>query len=125
MPGRIVQLAVFAIALIVGLDQVGIDVTLLIGLTLVCAAAILTAIAVAFATGARTHISNLIGVRTAHAHLSAGMTIKVNGIQGEIVELTATLIALETDAGRVLLPGRLIDEGVITVMSRGRARTGQ
>ena len=115
--GRISQAVVVSIALIVGLDQVGIDVTLLIGLALVITAGILTAVAVAFASGARNHISNLIGVRTARASLGVGMTIRVGEFEGEIVELTPTLIALETDEGRILVPGRLADEAVITVMS--------
>lgn len=120
--GRITQAAVFSIALIIGLDQAGIDVALLIGLMVVITAGILTALAVAFASGARTHISNLIGVRAAHANLSTGMTIQVGEIQGEIIELTPTLIALDTDDGRVLVPGRLVDESVITIMTP--ARTG-
>lgn len=118
--GRIAQTAVFSIALIIGLDQAGIDVALLIGLMVVITAGILTALAVAFASSARTHISNLIGVRAAYANLSAGMTIQVGDIQGEIIEFTPTLIALDTDDGRVLLPGRLVDESVITVMTPAR-----
>ena len=114
---RSAQTSVIAIALIIGLDQVGIDVALLIGLTVVTTAGILTAMAVAFASGARTHISNLIGVRTAHACLSLGMTIQVGDVTGEIVEFTPTLITLDTDNGRVLLPGKLTDETVITIMA--------
>lgn len=117
MAGRVAQAAVVAIALIIGLDQIGIDVALLIGLVVVTTAGILTAMSVAFATGARTHISNLIGVRTAHASLSPGMTIQVGDITGEIVEFTSTLIALETKDGRVLVPGRLTDEAVITIVT--------
>jgi predicted permease len=115
--GRIAQAVVVSIAFIIGLDQVGIDVALLIGLTVVAAAGILTAVAVAFALAARTHISNLIGVRAAHDNLRPGMTIQVGDIQGDVVELTSTLIALDTDKGRVLVPGKLVDEAVITVMS--------
>ncbi len=115
--GRIAQAVVFSVALIIGLDQVGIDVALLIGLAVVITAGILAAVAVAFASGARAHVSNLIGIRTAQANLSAGMTIQVGETQGEIVEFTSTLIALDTDKGRVLVPGRLADEAVITVMS--------
>ena len=113
--GRIVQAAVLSCALIVGLDQIGIEVTLLIGLAIVAVAGILTAVAVSFALSARTHISNLIGARNAHAHLCVGMTVQVGEYHGEIVELTPTLIALDTNEGRVLLPGKLIDESVILV----------
>ena len=123
--GRLAQVAVVSIGLIIGLDQVGIDVALLIGLAVVITAGILTALAVAFASGARTYISNFIGIRSAHANLSAGMTIQVGDIQGEVVEFTPTLIALETEKGRVLVPGRLFDEAVITVISPVNSEEGR
>jgi hypothetical protein len=122
---RIAQGVIVLIAFIVGLDQVGIDVALLIALTVAAAAAILIGLVVAFTTGARSHISNLVGARTARANLSAGMTIRVGDIEGEIVELNATLVALDTDIGRVLVPGKMLDESVITVLNPDNAEEGQ
>jgi len=115
--GRIAQGFVISTALIVGLDQVGIDVALLVALAVVCVAAALTGLAVAFALGARSHVSNLIGVRAASRHMSAGVRIRIQDIEGEILEITPTQIALNTDQGKTLVPGKFIDDHVVTIVS--------
>jgi hypothetical protein len=115
--GRVAQGFVVSTALIVGLDQIGIDVALLIALWVACVAALLIGLAVAFALGARSHVSNLIGVRAARRHISAGVRIRINEIEGEILEITPTQIALDTDQGKTLVPGRFIDEHLITIMA--------
>lgn len=114
---RIAQGLVVSTALIVGLDQIGIDVALLVALSVVSVAALLTGLAVAFALGARSHVSNLVGVRSARQHLSPGVRIRVDDIEGEILEITPTQIALTTNQGKVLLPGRIADEKTITIVA--------
>ncbi len=114
--GRVAQGFVIATALIVGLDQIGIDVALLVALAVVCVAALLSGLAAAFALGARAHVSNLIGVRAARRDLSAGLRIRIGEIEGEILEITPTQIALSTHEGKTLVPGRFVDEHLITIM---------
>lgn len=114
---RIAQGLVVSTALIVGLDQIGIDVALLVALSVVSVAALFTGLAVAFALGARSHVSNLVGVRSARQHLSPGVRIRVDDIEGEILEITSTQIALTTNQGKVLLPGRIADEKTITIVA--------
>ena len=70
------------------LDQLGIDVTLLIGLTVIGAAAVAITLGVSIALGARGYMSNLMGIRAARGRLSNGLTIRVNGVAGEILEVT-------------------------------------
>lgn len=115
--GRLAQGLVVSTALIVALDQVGIDVVLLVALSVVSVAALLTGLAVAFALGARSHVSNLVGVRSARRHLSAGVRIRIDDIEGEVLEITSTQVALTTEQGKVLLPGRFLDEKVITIIA--------
>ena len=115
--GRVAQGLVISTALIVGLDQIGIDVALLVALSVVSVAALLTGLAVAFALGARSHVSNLIGMRSARRQLSPGVRIRVDDIEGEILEITPTQIALTNDQGKILVPGRLIDELPITILT--------
>lgn len=115
--GRLAQVFIISIALIVGLDQIGIDVALLIALSVVCVGALLTGLAVAFALGAREHVSNLIGARAARNRLSAGLRIKIDDVEGEILEITPTQIALLTHQGTTFVPGRFMDERLITVVA--------
>jgi hypothetical protein len=121
--GRVAQGFVLSTALIVGLDQVGIDVALLVALSVVSVAALLIGLAVAFALGARGHVSNLVGVRSARRFLSAGVRIRIDDIEGEVLEISPTQVALTTVHGKVLLPGRFLDEKVVTIIATDVART--
>jgi len=114
---RVAQGFVLSTALIVGLDQIGIDVLLLIALSVAFVASLLIGLAVAFASGARGHVSNLIGVRAVRRHLSPGLRVRIDGIEGEILEITPTQLALNTDEGKTLVPGRFVDEQVITIVA--------
>lgn len=115
---KIAQAAIVAVALIVGLDQVGIDVTLLVALAAVAVAALLAGLSFAFALGARRHVSNLVGIQSARRSLVVGMRVRIGDEEGEILEFTATQLALETDAGKTLLPAHMLDDLPITVLSR-------
>jgi len=117
-PAEIAHVSVLAIALILALDQLGVDVTLLIAITVVLAAAVSIAFAVSFALGVRVYMSNVIGIRTARTQLSIGQRIRIDDVEGQILEITATQIALETAAGKILLPGRWVDERTITIVTQ-------
>lgn len=118
---RAVQFSVVAIGVIVGLDQMGVDVGLLVVVVGVLAAAVAVAFAVAFALGATVYVRNLIGARVAGRELSPGLRVRIDGIEGTVLEVTATQIALDTDDGRVLLPAQMALEHVV-VISTGAAR---
>ncbi len=115
--GRLIQVFIFVTALIIGLDQVGIKVTFLVTLLTVAAGAILAGFAVAFGLGARDHVSNLIAARTAQNALHAGLKIRIGDIEGDILEVTPSHIALDTSAGRALVPARIIDEKMIEILT--------
>ncbi|MDH3305850.1 MAG: mechanosensitive ion channel [Gammaproteobacteria bacterium] len=115
--GRVAQSIVIAMALIVGLDQIGIDVALLVALFVVSVAALLGGLAASFAMGSRSHVSNLIGVRSARRYLSAGVRIRIDDIEGEILEITPTQVALTTEEGKILVPGRFIDEHAVIIVT--------
>ncbi len=115
--GRLAQSAIFVTGIIIGLDQIGVNVTLLTALFVVCAAAILIGFSIAFGLGARDHVSNLIGARTARRRLQRGTTLRIGDIEGEVLEVTSTQIAIETEDGRALLPARLIEERELVILS--------
>ena len=107
--------SVAGIALVVGLDQMGVDVRFLIALFVVVTAAASIGFATAFALGARMHVRNLIGTRAARRELTTGMVVEINGIKGTVLEVSQTYIVLDTDAGKVLVPGYMANEYAITI----------
>jgi len=114
---RFVQGFAIAVAAIVALDQIGIDVTLLIALAVIVAASIGMTLGVSLALGARGHVSNLMGIRAARGRLSNGVTIRIDGVAGQVIEITNTEVVLETDEGTALLPGHLLSKQVTTILA--------
>lgn len=108
--GRVAQGAIVLTAVVIGADQIGIDVTFLMIIAAVVAGALLGGIALAVSLGARTFVGNLFGARNLRQLYSVGQLIQVGDYEGRVLEITATTLVLETDAGRVNLPARLFDE---------------
>lgn len=116
--GRLAQSAIFITALIVGLDQMGVDVTFLVALFVVSSGAIFVGFSIAFGLGARVHVSNLIGARSARQQLVTGVRVRIGDWEGEVLEITPTQIALDTTDGRALVPARMAEEDGVLIVSR-------
>ncbi|HLS97378.1 MAG: hypothetical protein RBR91_10920 [Porticoccaceae bacterium] len=105
--GHVAQGAFVVMGLVIGLGQVGVDVSFLIILIAIVLAAILGGFALAFGLGARTLVENLVAVRHLKQFLAPGQLAEIGGIRGQVLEFTATGVVLETAQGRRLIPARL------------------
>ena len=115
--GIVAQSATFLVAIVVGLDQAGIDVGFIITLVGILVAAIAASFALAFALGSQTFVANLIGVYQMQNYLRPGQEVRLDDVQGEILDLSTTSVVLATEQGRVLLPGRLLSEETLTLLT--------
>ncbi|WP_421999924.1 mechanosensitive ion channel family protein [Reyranella sp.] len=116
MVGRAVQVVVAVVALIVGLDQIGINVTFIVTVLAIATAALLGGLALAFGLGARTYVANLIGARELGRVLEPGQIVRFGGGEGEVVGVTATTLVLATREGRLRIPaGRFAAESMTVV----------
>ncbi len=115
--GRVVQGFIFLTALIIGLDQVGVKVSFLITLLTVAAGAILAGFSIAFGLGAKDHVRNLFGARLAHRSLLLGLRVRIGEIEGDVLDVSANHIALDTVSGRALIPARIVDEQVVEILT--------
>lgn len=122
---RLAQGAIVLTAVVTGADQIGIDVTFLMIIAAVVAAALLGGIALAVSLGARTFVGNLFGARNLRQLYSVGQYIRVGEFEGRVLEITATTVILETADGRVHLPARLFDELPSTLRMGGDERDPQ
>jgi small-conductance mechanosensitive channel len=110
MLGRAAQVLTLIAMVIIGIDQVGIDVTLVNTVFAVVVAAFLGGLSIAFSLGARTFVANLLGVRYLGGDIRIGQRIRIDGIDGTVVDFTQTSIVLETDEGRSRIPGKIFSE---------------
>lgn len=117
MLARIVQASILVGAMLVGADQIGVRVTFLAIFVAAAAGAVVGGAALAVGLGARGFVANLIGAHHLRQAFAVGQTIRVAGHEGRILEVTSSTVVLETDDGRVTLPGRIYDEQPIALVA--------
>lgn len=110
--GRAAQAVILLTAIVVGVDQIGIDVSFLSAILSIVVAAALGGMGLAFGLGARTHVSNLLAARQARQLYRVGDRLRVGEVDGTLVELTPTMLVLETERGRAAVPAKILDEQV-------------
>ena len=103
--GRLAQAVLVLAGIVIGIDQLGVNVNFLIQLTTVTAAAVFGGIALVFALGTRQHLANLIGAHYARKHYAPGDHVKIGEFEGRILEISDGCVFIETAEGDVSVPG--------------------
>lgn len=117
LQGRVAQVACIIIGLIIGLGQIGVDVTFLTMLFGIVLAAVLAGFSLAFGLGAKPLVENLVANQHLKQLVQIGQQISCGSLQGRVLEFTATGVLLETGQGRTLLPAKLIMEQGLSVIA--------
>ncbi len=117
--GRTAQAAVVLVAVVVALDQIGIDAQLLVTLVTVVIGAALASAGLAFGIGAHTTVSNIVAAYYASQQYSVGQLVRIGDVEGEIIQLTPTALVLSTTDGRVLVPAKRFSEETSMVVMGG------
>ena len=108
--GRVAGGLTLTFAVILGVGQLGLDITLLENLVSIAAAALLGGAALAFGIGAGTAVGNIMAAHYVHRVYSVGQAVRVGEFEGRILEFTPTAVILETAQGRVMVPAKLFNE---------------
>jgi len=115
---RLAQAITLVTALIIGLQQIGIDVSFLTTILGISSAALLFGFALAFGLGARTLVSNLIAAHHLRDILEPGQTIRIRDWEGTVLEVSPTAVILDTQEGRTTIPAKLYqEEAVVTLLA--------
>lgn len=113
--GFLAQAAIFLAALVIGLEQIGVDVTMLTILFSVIVGGLLLCLALAFGLGARSFVANLIGAHQLRETLAPGQHTRIGDHEGLVIELTSTTVILATDHGRVTIPAKLFQDEITVI----------
>ncbi len=113
---RLVQVITVVTALIIGMDQVGVDVTFLTIILAVTTAALLAGFALAFGLGARTLVSNLIAAHYTRELVAPGQKVRIGEWEGSILDVSVTTVIIDTPEGRVSIPAKLCQEQAVTLI---------
>lgn len=114
---RLVHLGVVIVAVITGLEQMGIDISFITQLALILLAAVVGGLSLAFALGARQYVTNLMA-QPELARYATGERLRIDDDEGVIVEIYRTGLTLATDEGLVAIPAaRLAGGRVVRITS--------
>ena len=108
--GKIVQYLILVTAIIIAIDQIGIEVSFLISLINIIIAALLFGASLAFGLGAKTVVSNILAVFYVRKMYKVGDHIKIGEIQGRISKINTTAVVLDTEEGQVVIPAKEFNE---------------
>ena len=120
--GRLAQVATFLAAIVIGIEQIGIDVSSVTTMIAVVLGVALAGFSVAFGLGARQLVSNLIAADSLRRHFRVGHRARIDGVEGEILELTATSVVIATAEGRAIVPASRFAEETALIVTHGPDR---
>ena len=104
------QILVLLMLVLIGVNQIGIDITVIVIVMSVGIGALLGGLSIAFSLGARTLVSNLIGIRYLNPDYRVGELIRVGEYEGTVLEITSVSIVLDGEQGRVTIPARILSD---------------
>jgi len=118
--GRVVYISILLIAIITGIDQIGIESRFLTATITVVIASLVGAAALAFGLGARTAVSNIIASHYLRQIYRVGHSIRIGEAQGRISEITNTAVIVENANDRLVVPAKEFSER-ISVLQGGES----
>ena len=119
--GRALQVVILLTALVLGADQVGLEVTFLVTLGTVVAGALAGGLVLAASLGSGTFVANLIGAHHLRQQYRPGQLLRVGDYEGRVLTITPTTLILDCPEGRVSLPGKAFNEQPIILRPEGAA----
>lgn len=100
---RLLHATIVAVAVVMALQHIGVDITFITRLLLILVAISTGGLMLAFAIGARQHVANLLAHREV-SRLAVGERIRIDDVEGAIVEITSTTVEITTRDGVVSVP---------------------
>jgi small-conductance mechanosensitive channel len=118
---RVAQVGTLVVALLVGADQIGLEVRWLGVLVAVALGVTLGGAALAVSLGSRHFVANAIGAHYMRQSFRIGERVRLQGFEGRIIDISATSVVLETVSGRVNIPAGTYNSGAIELLSDERS----
>ena len=111
------QAGVLLTAVVVGVDQVGVDVSFLITIIAIALGGVFGGFALAFGFGSRDFVSNLIAANELQRHYEIGQTVRIGDAVGDVIAFTPTNVILATKDGRTAIPAQLFHQAISVLVT--------
>jgi hypothetical protein len=114
---RLAELMVITAAVLTGLAQTSINISFISHMMVISLGLFFGGLSLAFALGSRQLVENLLA-RRALDRYRIGDQVRINEIQGRIIEILGTSVVLESSEGVITVPcARFVDSAVVLVNS--------
>lgn len=120
--GRLASVLILAFTLLLGLAQLGLDVTLFANIILLAAAALFGSAALAFGIGAGDAVRNVIASHYVRKNYRPGQRVRIQELDGEILEMTQVAVIVDTGEGEAWIPARHFLESTALVVQESGER---
>lgn len=115
---KVVQIAIIFSAIIIGVEQIGLNIGFLSNIIVAVIAISLAGLVLAFSLGARALVANIIAAQYLRRHCEPGDYLTIANTEGEVIEISQASIVLETEAGKSIVPAKLFHEQVCHIKAR-------
>ncbi|WP_189609215.1 mechanosensitive ion channel family protein [Saccharospirillum salsuginis] len=109
---RVAQSATVVMAVVIGVEQFGINVAFFTTVLIVIIGVLLFGAALAFGLGARQYMANVIGAIDARNHYRVGQTLTLAGVKGTLLDISRTAFVVDTDTGRAIVPAHVFHKHI-------------
>jgi Mechanosensitive ion channel len=117
--GGIIQGIVVGFAILVAVQQLGIDVAFITTVVTIALVGFFAAGALAFGFGGRATVANILASHYVRELYEIGQTIRVGELEGRIVRMTPTAVILSTPEGETAVPSQIFVEASSTRIADG------
>ena len=114
--GHLASGLILAFTLLLGLAQLGLDITVFSNIIILAAAAIFGSVALAFGIGAADAVRNVMASHYVRKSYKPGQRVRLDGLDGQIIELTSVAVIVESEQGEAWIPARYFMENIALVI---------
>jgi small-conductance mechanosensitive channel len=116
--GALVRSLILTCVVIIAIGAFGLDVTLLVNVISLVVGALLGGAALAFGLGAGGVIGNVIAAHSVRGLYSVGQRVRIENIEGEVLEVTASAVVIDSAEGRTVVPARRFLDAASVLLER-------
>lgn len=113
LPSKLIAWSVFIVSLLVALQQVGLDISLIINLSSIVIGVSFLGIALMFSLGAKDSVADILYCYQLSKVLKLGQMVTIQTLKGRVKAIGPVFVILETETGSLSVPGKLVGVEVL------------
>lgn len=115
---KLVHAVILLVTVLIAMDQIGIDVTLLNSVVITAIGALLFGAALAFGLGANTSVSNILTAFYLQRIYKVGDRVRIGAIEGRIIQITPLAVIIDGPEGQACVPAKEFNESSSVLITK-------